>query len=421
LQKNILNSKEYISTTATWILLRQNKYFDKWWYSYIWVKEFDETYCWTWEITKTNHLYVSNFIPLKNVQTEDWGYKSNINNHQIIKTSDNTVVVWKDIYWDKFNEWDFWTWVLLNSPTGLVEVDWKVVFSDTLNDRILYLSGSLVYKLLDENDWLDEPTWLAYNTSTNTLYIANSGKWEVLELSSPSYSDNPELKIEWINKTGVSKIEIEILETNKILVSSINYWDYSFGTSNDFVKLENNKIKYYFISNYNSENSQSDCDWTNNWIIVNWSDNIIDCISSWTWKLAIFRNININDFTINNIKPELTENKNYYVKIDNKYYPYFTKWDNSIFTSHDNTLKVKQSLLNYPTWVTSDWTATEFDLSNFDPDDYEPNFIFSNPVKDFDKDFSWNLLNLKLNYYKYLNCFNTDDKIERTFLIKKSY
>jgi hypothetical protein len=429
LQKNILNSKKYISNiwTNTWILLRQNKYFDKWWFSYIWVKEFDNYfYCWTGEIDKTNHLYVSNFIPLNNVTTDTWNnswdYKSDIKNHQILKKNwaNWDIVVWKDIFWDRFKQWDFGTGVFLNSPTWIVEIGSKVVFSDTLNDRILYLSGSQVYTLLDETDWLNEPIWLAYNSAEKALYIANAGKWEILKLSSKKYFANPELKINWVNKSNIDKIEIEILETSEVLTDSTNISDYNFNSSNDFVSLNWSIISYYFIDNFAGETSQSDCDWSNNWKIVS-GNNIIDCISTWTWKLANFRNASFNNFTIKNIKPLLTENKNYYVKIDNKYYPYFTQWDDDIFTKNDNVLEVKESWLTYPNIVNDDWSYVEFDTWSFDFNSLEPDFIFSNPIKKLEKNYSSNLLNIKLNYYKYLNCFNSDEKIERNFLVKKSY
>ncbi len=427
LQKNILNSKKYISLspTNTWILLRQNKYYDKWWFSYIWVKEFDWEYCETGEITKTNHLFVSNFIPLNWVNTWTTDYKTDIIKHQIIKTSDNSVIVWWEIYWEKFNNWDFWTGILLNSPTWIVEIDWKVVFSDTLNDRILYLSGSRVFSLLDEKDWLNEPIWLAYNSLEKSLYIANAGKWEILKLSSKKYTSNPELKIENINKTNINKLEIEI-NTSETLTNSTNLSDYIFlnnsNNSNDFVNLENNKINYYFINNFNSANSQSDCDWTNNWKIVSWN-NIIDCISSWTWKLANFQNTNLNNetITINNIEPVLTENKNYYAKIDDKYFPYFTQWDDDIFTKWDNVLEITGSWFTYPYNVDSNWNETDFDPSTFDYSTLTLDFILKNPIKKLEKSYSSNLLNIKIDYYKYLNCYNIDDKIERSFLIKKSY
>ena len=67
LQKIFNNSNKYIFKTSSWILIKKNKYFDTWWYSYIWIKEFDKQYCLTWEITKTNHLYVSNFIPYEEI------------------------------------------------------------------------------------------------------------------------------------------------------------------------------------------------------------------------------------------------------------------------------------------------------------------------------------------------------------------
>ncbi len=429
LQKKIQNSKQIISNiwTNTWILLRQNKDFDEGWFSYIWVTEFDKAYCGSWEITKTNHVYISNFIPLNGVSTGSLNYKSDTQNHQILKKSDNSVIVWKDIFWDKFVEGTIWTWVFLNSPTGLIEVGWKLIFSDTLNDRILYLSGSHAYWLLDEKDWLNEPTWLAYNLWDKALYIANSWKGEVLKLSSLSGAINPDLRLQNISKDNISKLKIEIFNTTEILTGPIWSSNFSFSGSvqnvDDFVYLENNKINYYFIDSYNSESSQSDCNGSNNWKIVNASEQIIDCISSGTGKLASLKSTNLvsDNITITWIAPLLWENKSYYVQLFWKYYPYFTQWDNNIFTKEDNVLEVIQTWLVYPTWINNSWVASEFDTASFNPNNYEPDFVFSNPIKKLEKNYSSGLLNIKLDYYKYLNCFNPDEKVEKTYLFKKNF
>ena len=440
LEKNILNSKKYISNiwSYTWILLRQNKYFDKWGFSYIWIKEFDKQYCQTWEITKTNHLYISNFIPLNWVHTQTTHYKTDIKKHQVIRKSDNKVVVGKNIFWNKFIEWDYWTWVFLNSPTGIVEIDWKAVFSDTLNNRILYLSGSRVYTLLDEKDWLNEPIRLAYNSSEKSLYIANAGAWEILKLSSKKYNSNPDLKIKNVNQNSVDKLEITIENTWWVLTNPNSYSDFSFNNisqkPNDTVQIDNNKIIYYFIDDYINEQTRSECSWKNTWdIILNYPSSSIKCTNNtWSWKIASFRKVNFNatDITVWNIKPDLQESKTYYSKLELfennsskffKYYPYFIQWDNNIFTKNNNTLEIVHSWLNYPSWVDSSWGATEFDSSNYTYNSLTPDFIFSNPTKKIEKNFSSNLLNLKIDYYKYLNCFNPDEKIERTFLVKKNY
>jgi len=428
LQKKIGSAIQYISNiwSYTGILLKQNVYFDEWWWTYISVKQLDKQFCGTWEITKTNHIVIHNFIPLAWVSTWTTIYKSDIKSHQIMKKSDNSVVVWRDIYGDKFSEWDLWTDVFLNSPTWIVEIDWKLVFSDTLNDRILYLSGSRVYSLVDEKDWLKQPIWLAYNSWEKALYIANAGKWEILKLSSLQLSSNPDLVIEIFSQSSITKLKIEI-NTGEIFTTSTDLSDYTFlnnsNNTNDFVSLENNKIHYYFIGNYNSANSQSDCDWTNNWKIVNSSDEVIYCISSGTGKLATLKPTTLTNetITIKNLTPVLIENKNYYTKVNNKYFPYFTQWDNDIFTQWDNVLEVLQSGLLYPMWVNSIWTVTDFDPTSFDFNSLTSDHIIKNPIKNLEKKYSSNLLNIKLNYYKYLNCFNPDEKVEKTYLFKKNF
>jgi len=175
--------------SSTWVLFKRNQYFWKWGFSYIWELEIDweidteNGYCFPWsEDTKTNHLIIKNFVPFEE-QWEDmfndwydvvftWGisdpsntYISDTLNHVIYKDWD--IIIWKWVYWDKFREGDFWTWVYLNNPTWLA-LSWSthLFVSDTLNNRVLYynITAKTIHKLLDETDWLLEPTGLYYNS-----------------------------------------------------------------------------------------------------------------------------------------------------------------------------------------------------------------------------------------------------------------
>lgn len=491
LQKTFNNSQKYIKETNSWVLIKKNKYFDIWWYSYIWVKEFDKEYCWTWEITKTEHLFVSNFIPYEEIwedinsnfwETLTWKiieiswieYYSDILNHQIIDKNTGDVKIWKNIFWNEFSEKSVWTGVFLNSPTWLIKIGDKLVFSDTLNNRILYLSGWLVYKLLDEKDWLNEPTWLAYDITWKKIFIANSGSWEILQFSSKNYSDNPELNINFNPENNISNInnlEINIENTNKVLTWPTNILDFIFtniskNINSDYIELENNKIKYYFLNNYTTNITRPECFWKNSWdLIHNFPTNSIKCTNNTgSWTLANYRNLSFNSWTNYNIKisdtkitPLLEDSKHFYSELNlfdwnilkntNKF-SYYTKWDSDIFTLDDNILKILINWLKYPTWIKISWNnllinefetrkqkkldlstlnlsdnlnLTAFSENNFE--NYKTDFIFNNPVNKLNIKYNvWTkLLNLKIDYYKYLNCFNIDEKIERSFLLKKNY
>jgi len=494
LNKILWNSNKYISETSSWVLVRKNKYFDTWWYSYLWLKKIDKQYCWTWEITETNHIFISNFIPYEeiweDINSNFWNilesnelniswdiYKSDVLEHKILKKNwwNWDILIWRDIFWDWFTQGSIWTWVFLNSPTGLTEIDWNLVFSDTLNNRILYLSGWLVYKLLDGKDWLNEPTWLAYDSSWKRLFISNSWSWEILEFSSKAYTQNPQLDILFKpdqNFSNINKLELVIDETNKNFSWPNYYSDFTFSQNirsvDDYIELENNKIKYYFIWSYINNITRSECSWKNNWdIILNYPSNSIKCTnSSGSWAIANFRNINFNNWTDYNISinsgkitPLLEDSRHFYSELNLfnwntsqhiENFPYYTKWDDDIFTLDDNTLKVIKSWLKYPTGlfynslqdslyinifedrkqkklnlsslnILDNSNLTNFSSNNFEQ--YNISFIFSNPVEKLDIEYNIpnKFLNLKLDYYKYFNCFNIDDKIKRSLLFKNSY
>ena len=81
--------------------------------------------------------------------------------NSLIKNDDSSIVVWKEIAWDEFEDWVNWTDIYLNSPTWLASDFFDLLFiSDTLNNRVLAYdtNSKKIYKLLDEKDWL-----LSYN------------------------------------------------------------------------------------------------------------------------------------------------------------------------------------------------------------------------------------------------------------------
>lgn len=480
LQSIIINSEKLINSYWSGFLLKKQQNFDEWGYTYVWVKEINKEYCSEWENLDTQHVFMSNFIPYEeiweNINTDFdeilesevvtvwWiDYKSDIKNHQIIDITNNITAIWRDIYWDTLSGWAHWTpgtEVFLNSPTWLADVDWKLVFSDTLNNRILYLSWWLVYPLLDEKNGLKEPTGLVYFWSN--LYISNSAKGEILKLSSKNYPSNPNLDISFDPESTFSadRFTLEFLTWSILLDSTMDKTNFTtvpqFNWA-DKVLPAWGWLEYYYINNFWSASPQSGCN--NTELRKDWTD-VIQCSSYGTWALA---NFSTNTFNSGNnyqieltwISPDLTDKEHYYVWLEfsnwvtseyKKYFPYFTQSDDNIFTKDDNTLEIFAWNLLYPTWLDVNWWKLEihtfedrkihifninwtkdtenvrpsaFSITNFN--DYWESWIVHNPIKNIEITSLPDFLNIKIDYYKMLNCFNPEEKVEKTLLFKKSF
>ncbi len=475
IQELVSDSTHIAFSGSTGVLLKSTQNFDTWWYTYLWTKTITDNYCQELDTRNTTHLFTSNFIPyeeiwedinstfsdIENSDITIWWitYRSNTKNHQILDSTNSVTVVWKDIFWNKMSEGSVWTGVFLNSPTWMVEVDSKLVFSDTLNNRILYLSWGLVYTLLDEKNWLQEPTWLAY--SWGTLYISNSAKWEILKFSSVEQTVNPDLEIFFTPDVDfdADRFSVSIHWWSVTLDSSMDKSNFTLVTdsnSDDNITVLWNVLNYYYISSFTAESAQSSCAWTE--FEEAWG-NLIQCTQSWTWTVANMDTNTFNAWTdywinITNVLPLLTGENHYYVSLDfhdwatlsySEKFPYFTQWDWDIFTKDDNILEIFTGGLLYPTWLWfngwnlivntfEDRKEQEFDLTwNYVWDspligfsesvfnNYPEFSILDNPIKDIIIDTTGNFLNLKLDYYKFLNCFNSDEKVEKTLLLKKSF
>lgn len=455
-------------STSSWYIFRQYKEFDKWGFVYIWKDNIDLWYCESdAEQTTTNHVFIKNFIPFEeqdeNIFTDPlailtataWWYISYQKEH-VIKDSIGNLVVWKWVFWDKFTEWGNWTDIYLNNPTGLAS-SWNILFiSDTLNNRILAYdtSSKKIYKLLDEKDGLNEPTGLYFDSTEKSLYIANSWAWEILKYSSRSESTNPTLNLSfsWVTASITNfKVEFFTNSWNPSLSWPTSTWNFSFSSNltddTDYLTGSTNNLRYYF-ANYTNSSS----DWPRNlwtctpWVsyYLNWTwdpeKQEITCDTSSTWTI-ITSNWNVTQsltsttiysIDISNITPNFTWIGTYYTKLSlynwstlqhEQYFPYFVQGDDNLLTSWDNTLEIVTSWLDYPTGI---WWPTNY---NQFPDGRSWNLSFDSkndyklktPILSLNLDFSADLLNLDLKYYKQFNCYNADDKIERNFMLKKSF
>jgi hypothetical protein len=265
----------------------------------------------TWSVSHSWNIYISH-------QKE----------HKITDSSWNTII-WKWVFWDFFEEGISWTWIYLNSPTWMASFWNKLYFSDTLNNRVLYLSWSTIYKLLDENDWLIEPTWLFYDTTDDALYISNSGKWEIWKITSePNIPPSKTLSFSWVTEPNINNFTIEFFR-NKIPhnITSLNINNPFDSTSWDNTDCTSNICTHTFMSWAISETK----DFSNLTTYDIWLSSLSDFSNSWVYSARL------------NI---WSSERNFYL---------FTQWDGEIYTIDDNKIEIIRNWLNYPNWIWWTW------------------------------------------------------------------
>nr|MDD3720406.1 hypothetical protein [Candidatus Gracilibacteria bacterium] len=386
-------------------------------------------------------------------------------------------IVGKDVFGNDFLDGNYGTGIFLNSPTGLsfstIGGTGFLFISDTLNDRILYLdtSNNKIYKLLSREDGLHEPTGIYYDDGIKALYIANSGKKEIIKYS----SDGNFINSASINFTPTK----DITNTNKLEFSFI----FSTGTTNpnltsptstgdiimppalkneDFLTLNTNKLTYYFVKYDGPDVSESNCISSPSYVIGT-SGNPIYCTMIGTGTTSTYQNKTFlkgtnYQITINNISGASFSNTGtYYIKLNflygtnvkkTYYFPYFTIGDNDIFSKDDNTMKILTGSLGYPTGIyptgvnlnfndflnrekikinkggnhISSTTLTSMNFESIPKNKYTDTVLFT-PIKSYDIKFDAvnNLLNIYINYYKNYSCYG-DENINSTkdFILKKN-
>jgi hypothetical protein len=470
--------------TASWIIFKRNKNLWEWGFSYIWTTISNIDWNWDWiycesgsENVITKHILLKHFIPFEEHNSDStnedifdnydnilkskliWWYQS-FQKENIIKKSWN-IIIWKWIFWNKFEEWDSWKNIYLNSPTWLAMYWSNILFiSDTLNNRVLYykVTEDEIYTLLNENDWLNEPTGLYYNDSEKALYIANSWNWEILKYSSKSET-NKEINIDLnLDKDihNIKKIELEFYPwitdiTDPNQTSDINF-HWILTTSTDYFTWTENKINYWFSNfnnNYSTTNNQP-CTSSYTKYYEESNDIIKEEITScptWTWTIKKYKTSQaINKNKWDNIKittnsdviwTDYNNNWAYYIKLNivwdsiyTRYFSHFIKSDDDILTTNDNILEVINSWLNYPTWLWWDswnnkiaynkfWYSWR-NFSNKTIDNNLNDIVLQLPISYLNIEKNNWLVTFLLKYYKKYNCYNLDDKTERTYLFKKN-
>ena len=486
--------------TSTSALLKVNKSFDSIWVSFIWEENRDWYYCtWAWvDSTITKHIVVKNFLPFEEIWEDifknngfidtlswkSWNFKSFYRTHIITDNSLKILVGKKWIFWRKI--WNTWTWTYLNNPTWLAYDSTKklLYIADTGNNRILVYNNDnsssdykKIFKLLDSKDWLKEPTWLSLSWS-NVLFIANSWRWEILEYSSESTSKKLNLDFD-INKNinNLKNFSIKIFtwitDITKPDSTSQFTLNWILKKTPDYLTWANDTLTYWLTNFSNNFSTQSNKTCSSNytkyyeesWNIV--KEEIQNCNSSTgtlkKYKTSSYQNIsswtNIKISTSVNFDwTDFSKNQNYYLKLTlsgsstfSKYFPFFVNWDDDLLTRNDNTLKIISSDFNYPTWIkynssskkleindfwdrkkysiNLDWTwkSSINDLSDFNYSkikDYKYfDYILKSPIKKLDLSYDWvkKYFSFLLKYYKQYNCYDSDQRIDRTLILNKNF
>lgn len=309
-------------------------------------------------------------------------------------------IVWTSWQWDKIDT-SSGRLTELNNPSAIIEHWTYLIIADTGNNRILtYDSATDKINILAWiEDWINMPTDIYYDTSDNSLIIANSWDWKVLKLSKITSSLN-----------------------------NINLW----------IKLNNNisfdSIKFSFEWVTDITWPTSTGDFIFDPAIVK---NIADTVSTWsnilTYNLAATSNlikwIEYN-FGITWITPPATSwNWNYSVKLEfllgwnivyNYYYTYYIDWS-SILDSKNVKIIVLEEGDKFPNSITSgvtwskeitDWTGL---LNNSMARETASYF----PIKEFSYEVNWNILSIKYIYYKLYDCFWDNHLLKEKVYISK--
>jgi hypothetical protein len=233
----------------------------------------------------------------------------------------------------------------------------------------------------------------------------------------------------WFSE-NINEIHISFLWNNTPDLT--NLWNFNItwnSTNPNYSTWTTNSLKYYFVTK-NPESIQSTCLWTEIKFVSDKPS--IYCTKAWSWQTTNYPTSTISEIQINNLN-WFSNTWSYYVNLKllnwttkkySEYFPYFTQGDNDLFTLEDNTLTVEQSVLNYPTGIWWTWVLDHnsfWDWPYSDISYNETDILLWTPIKSLDiTNISNDLISLFLKYYKSYDCYNLNNKAERSFLLKKS-
>lgn len=494
--ENITQSWWHIYSYNSWAIFKIDQNISKWWFAYLWVSSHSGKYCTSdSEFPILSYLTWKSFIPYEeiwedifvnfwDIETQvitSWStYTVDTLNHQVLENG--VRIIWWDVFGHEINHWDSGLETRLNNPTWITLAEWGFFLSDTLNHRVLFYQNGNIYLILDQSDWLDQPTGLAYDNSTNTLYIANSGKWEILQLSAEILSNSPDLNIDFspLNDiNSISRIQFEFpdyswvldpINMTDIISNNINHWTW-------YIDVNNNVVDFYFsdyrnISQPITNGFIPDCTESDIYSLNGTTPerHIYTCSSTNTWTYQIhswniYENMLSNNqyqIWISNITSDFSTtwtklvNMTLYNNSTVRYqdtYSYFTQWDWIINNLENSQLSTLISGLWYPTWLNITWSnrleindfinrqqysydladinsyntnnLTDFSDTNINniPFDDSVDIILENPVSSININYNaWdNFLTNTISYYQYLNCYNPEENAEKTLILQKNF
>lgn len=424
---------DYIDiSSSSWFLVKRWWIFWEWNFSYVWLTTqtwFCESSTWI-----TKHLVIWNFSPFERSSYDifsslafSWwttsfssdNYLSDTSNHYIYKNW--SVVVWNGVFGSDI--WLTWTSSYLNNPTWITFWSWKLFISDTLNNRILYLSWNTLSTLLDISDWIYNPTWILFESWT--LYIVNAWKKEILSYFS-TWSVPLTKRLDFTLNSSISPLNSIVFDFKNAAWTSIT--------------MSTPTASWSFSFSWITKNSW---DFVTTWSNITYNFSWATSLNSWSYSVNLL-----------NLSWNFSTNTNYYIEMtlswtssrQKFYFPFLTKWTWDItIDKSQNTLVSLTWWLNYPTWIFKSWnnlrvndfldrktyeiTSTwmyvwQTNLSAFNFN----NFVFPDKQKTISNfvvdNFSYNysswILNLKVDYYKNYDCFNESNNILRTFILKSN-
>lgn len=502
--------------TGSWFLLKQDVEFSQGWFSYIGTKFLTWAYCTSTgsDFQNLSHLIIKDFIPFEweggnyfdDIVYKKWPitvkYNEAILEDGVVTYTgellwptwvyeSGSIIYIADTKWHKVVKYDAWTftkiigkwspwnsiiwnmwsaalWVYINSPTWIIEGSGGLFISDTLNDRVLYYNFWLqkVYEFLWRKDGVSEPTWLYYDSVSQKLFIANTGKWEILSvIVGETIPSSNSFSVPFTPWTGSNVNNINISFFTGSLSSPINLtWPTNTGSISfswwitqweDYIWI-GGSLRYFFANYSWVPNSQPSCPWAGQYIL-SWTTPI-KCTQTGTgivWTLQS-KNFSSGSFwiTINNlIQWNFSSPWNYYARVQllnnatllwEKFIPFFTTGDNNITTMGDNIITQFVTGLTYPTWVYKRWinlvvndfferkeytynitswtivSTTNLPDFNFNalPQSKE-DIVFKNPMESFDVEKVWDLLTFKWKYYNNFSCVDGNKKGEAHLYFKK--
>lgn len=358
---------------------------------------FCDSFSWSANATWTiNKLVIKEMVWENYIHSWTINYRIDTDKNSIY-TSWWILIIWT---WLKWNNLDFnnWTWTELNNPSAIIENSGILYIADRWNNRILSydISTGKINEVVNNKNWISNPTDIYYSWA---LYITNAWAWNIMKITDVMWT--------W------DKLNLSFKVPKTITFDKIEFtfdWISSISTPTS---------SWNFIFSWITK-------WTND-IVSTWST----LTYYFSWATRVINPWTLYWITINSIDPYPNSTWSYFVKIsflswaivqDSLNSPYFTHWDWITTTMKWNTIEILSWWLIYPNNITSS-TTWDSEITNYNDllnNSFWIKTISELPIKDFAYSVDWDILNIKVIYYKYYDCLNENhiikEKIYKKFL-----